>query len=339
MNSKYTPSLESLAQYLSARCTTDEKARIERWLAEDPEHTVYLNQLKSEWSYLEDSPIRLSPERRSNVWAHIYKRLTPGPKMYVFTPKYLWYSGVAVVVVAAFLGGLLTFFIQNTTLNRHLQNQLTIVKTNMGQKSEVLLPDGSVVWLNAGSKISYSNTFNQNERNVTLEGEAFFDVKKNEAAPFVVHTPNLNVVVKGTAFDVSAYAEDGHTEVSLLRGKVDIYNKKGKLVRKLLPNDLMHYDKAKDTYALHRNNNALQYSAWKDEELIFENAPLDMVVKKLERWYGVEIDWQHAESAKRYTFKVKTESLREMLQLINVITPIDYRIVGREVRVTRRQKN
>lgn len=336
MNSNYKPSLELLAQYLSKKCTPEEMQRIDSWLSEDAENGVYLDQLKLEWKYLEEKPIQLNMERRSKVWNEIFDRLGPKPNVLVFSPKRVWYSAVAVAVVAVFLGGLSTFLLQRTSIQQHLQNQLTVVKTNSGQKSEVLLPDGSTVWLNAGSKISYSNTFNQSERNITLEGEAFFDVQKNENIPFVVQTLNLDVVVKGTAFDVSAYPEDPHTEVSLLRGKVDVISKKGVLVRKLIPNDLIRYDNKRGTYAFSENNNAVQYSSWKNEELIFENESLDLVIKKLERWYGVEIDWELAKSAKRYTFVVKTESLREMLQLINVITPIDYNIDGKMVKVRQR---
>lgn len=336
MNDNYKPSLELLAQYLSGKCTTEDKQRIEYWLSIDPAHHTYLDQLKSEWQYITDEPIRLNSERRNKIWNHIYENLIPKPKVFVFTPQRLWYSAVAVAIAAVFIGGLLTFFIQKSHINEQLHNRLTVVKTNLGQKSEVVLPDGSIVWLNAGSTISYSNTFDQYERKVTLEGEAFFDVQRNEDIPFIVQTANLDVVVKGTAFDVLAYPGDSHTEVSLLRGKVDVHNKKGELVRKLLPNDLIRYDKVKDTYTLIQNNNAIQYSAWKNEELIFDNESLDQVVKKLERWYGVEIDWEYPKSGKRYTFKVKTESLREMLQLINVITPIDYSIEGKEIRIKQR---
>lgn len=336
MNSNYKPSLELLAQYLSKKCTQEDMQRVESWLSEDAQNAVYLDQLRSEWKYLEKRPIQLNTERRSKVWNQILERLGPKPKVFVFSPKRLWYSAVAVAVIAVLVGGISTFLLQRTSIRQHLQSQLTIVKTNPGQKSEVLLPDGSTVWLNAGSKISYSNTFNQSERNITLEGEAFFDVQKNENIPFVVQTLNLDVVVKGTAFDVSAYPEDPHTEVSLLRGKVDVVTKKGGLVRKLIPNDLIRYDNKKGTYAFRQNNNAIQYSSWKNEELIFENESLDLVVKKLERWYGVEMDWEVSKSAKRYTFIVKTESLREMLQLINVITPIDYSIDGKMVKVRQR---
>ncbi|MDR2284037.1 MAG: FecR family protein [Sphingobacterium sp.] len=336
MNSNYKPSLELLAAYLSNRCNQEDKDKIDAWLSMDPKNGVYMDQLRIEWRYIDEEPIQLDTKSKNKIWGHVYKKLRPKPKVFVFNPKRFWYGTAAVALILLFLGGGIVFFIQKNAIQEQLQNQLTTIKTNTGQKSEVLLPDGSVVWLNAGSKISYHNTFNQNDRKVILEGEAFFDVKENENLLFVVETANLNVVVKGTAFDVSAYPEDKHAEVSLLRGKVDIQNKRGELVRKLLPNDLIRYDKEKNTYAFRQDNNAIQYSAWKNEELIFENESLDVVVKKLERWYGVEMDWEHAKSAKRYTFKVKTESLREMLQLINVITPLDYRIEGKQVTVRQR---
>jgi ferric-dicitrate binding protein FerR (iron transport regulator) len=331
MNSNYKPSLDELVRYLRRESDVEENDRIDTWLAADEAHRHYLLRLKDEWKYLREPIINIDKLNRTKIWEKIQERIVPVVRTISFERRRFWLLG-SVAAILIFLFGLVgAYFIQTSIALKKSLEARTIVYTPPGQKSSITLPDGSKAWLNAGTRLTYTQAFNQQDRKVELEGEAFFDVIKKDNLPFVVQTSHLDVVVKGTAFDVSAYGDDTKIEVSLLRGKVTINDKKGRLMGELLPNNWIQLDKVTGKYTRVGKKDAAQYSMWKSEELAFENEPLDLVLKKLERWYGVEIDWKGLDTDRRYTFKVKTESLREILELINVITPIQYKIAGKSV--------
>lgn len=329
----YKPPLDLLVRYLQKECTATECSFVEAWLSEDEGNYLYLEGLEKEWVHFDAKSLVLNSRERKQVWRVIRSHIRPAVTMIEMSRTRLWISALAIASIMLLVGIGATFLVERESWRQIGGQQLSVVKTNTGQKSHVILPDGTKVWLNSGTKISYSNNFNQYNREVFLEGEAFFDVVHYENLPFTVNTTDIDVVVKGTAFDVSAYKDDTFTEVSLLEGMVEVYGKDGVLVKALKPNDLLRYDKLKSSYALLRGGNAEQYSTWTAEELVFENESLAVVIKKMERWYGVKIDWPYEGVKKNYTFRIKTESLREILQLINVITPIDYVIQGSDVRV------
>jgi len=337
MNSNFKPSLEQLARYIKKESDAEEHAQLVAWLESSEQNRRYLSQLQSEWLHIEQVPMVLGQAERSRVWAKIQGRIQPVIKTIVFDRRRFWWLGTAAALFIFLLGSLAAYFIQHrVSIGRSIQEQTTVY-TAPGQKSQLILPDGTRAWLNAGSKITYSHAFNLQDRKVKLEGEAFFDVVKKDELPFVVQTSHLDVIVKGTAFDVSAYAGDAKIAVSLLRGRVAVQDKNGKLMGELSPNEWIELDKHSGKYTEVRPIDATQYSTWRAEELVFENEPLDVVLKKLERWYGVDIHWKEVNVDRHYTFKVKTESLREILELINVITPIQYSIKGKSVDIAPRK--
>lgn len=327
------PSLEILARYLKQDCTLTERARVEAWLSESDRNAEYLHSLAQEWTYLrDDQPLPSQPDRKK-VWQYVLDNIQPLPQIQLFTKqRMIRISGIA-ASIALILGMGGSWLLKEKWVARQMEASISTIIAPKGQKTEMLLPDGSKVWLNAGSKLTYAADYDRRNRTINLDGEAFFDVVKDEKSPFIVRTKALDVVVKGTAFDVSAYEEDGATEVSLLRGKVEVLDKSGRLVSALQPNELLRYDKKGGKFALVRNSDAQQYSTWIQEELIFENATMEEVSRKLERWYGVQMQWEQIDQAKRYTFKIKTESLRELLQLFDKITPISYTVEGKSVKI------
>ncbi|RKR84019.1 FecR family protein [Mucilaginibacter gracilis] len=205
------------------------------------------------------------------------------------------------------------------------------VLTSEGEKSQLLLPDGTKVWLNSGSKITYANDFSEDNREVRLIGEAFFEVKKDAKHRFVVATEQVNVEVHGTEFNVSAYPDERDTKVSLLSGKISLID----------PTNNKTMATMKPGYQVAVNKNLhrwLSYSCdvetealWVKSVLRFENAAAGEVFTKLEHWYGIKIHIENPDTSIRYGFTLKSESIREMLDLINKITPINYKINGEEV--------
>ncbi|MDX9882974.1 MAG: FecR family protein [Prolixibacteraceae bacterium] len=198
-----------------------------------------------------------------------------------------------------------------------------------GQKSNVILADGTSVWLNSGSILSYSSD-GKNRRKVRLTGEAFFDVAKDKKDPFLVETRDYTVKVYGTQFNVRAYGDSGESETVLKEGSVSIITDRNDEV-KLMPGQRFFLNENKKC-SLNEVNPDL-YLSWKDNLLRINNERLQDMVVRMERWYGVKIQVEKIEKVKdlRYTLTIKTESLREMLELMKFVTPLKYEINGENV--------
>ena len=244
-----------------------------------------------------------------------------------------WWKIAAIIMMPILLINISLLFMDNK--EEYVANvQEYTVLSGKGQKNQILLPDGTHIWLNSESEISYTSNFNQSNRSIKLKGEAFFDVKKNEYLPFNVEVDSINIQVLGTAFNVSAYADDPNIKVSLERGKVEVrMHDDNSFLATLNPNEQATIDK-KSIVTTITDCEAYTESIWRQNVLKINNIYTDEMIKKLERWYGVHINVQNMPVSKRYGLTIKEESLREMLELINSITPIIYRIEGEEVTIS-----
>ncbi len=163
-------------------------------------------------------------------------------------------------------------------------------KSPLGARSQVVLPDGSVVWLNSGCSISFPRFFDSKSRNVTLRGEAYFDVTKNPDVPMIVSTNHLKIKVYGTEFNLNAFADNNVVEATLVEGKITIMpegNEKEFLVE---PQHTAFYSVNDKKLSIKRIENLADYIGWKDGQLMFRDEAFSSVLKKLERWYNVEIE-------------------------------------------------
>jgi ferric-dicitrate binding protein FerR (iron transport regulator) len=238
----------------------------------------------------------------------------------------------AVLIVGLFIGGAIITY---NLYKKHQSVNTLVFEAPKGEKSKVVLTDSTVIWLNSSSKIQLKNNYNVLNRKIQLEGEAYFEVTKNTRLPFKVSTGDLDVSVLGTKFNIIAYPDDNTIETSVLEGIVEITAKIKSAEKKVIlrQNQKATYDK---------NNNTLTYQAanpvvdiaWMHNMLIFDNEHYLKVFKKLEKWYGVEIEVAgEIKYEPHYTFKIKTESLSEMLNLLNIIAPIEYKINGDKVTI------
>lgn len=230
-------------------------------------------------------------------------------------------ASVAAMLVAVLFIGLLIHKERIST-----NNQIVTVQSPRGEKSRIILADGTVVWLNSESQLIYSNDFNGEVRLVTLSGEGYFDVKKDPSRPFIVRTPSADIKVFGTRFNVSSYPNEQQTETTLEEGKIGVYiaGKCNPVV--VNPGQRFIFNKQTGETSLKQVDTDL-YTSWSENKLRFDNALFRDVVKKLERWYDVKIfldkDLVYSE---RYTMCIKTESLREVLKRIRLTTPMSYKI-------------
>lgn len=180
------------------------------------------------------------------------------------------------------------------------------------------LPDKSVVWLNSGSTLRYPARFDKGKREVDLKGEAYFDVQANTKHPFYVNTPGgISVYVYGTQFNVNAYDEDSTVETVLEEGSVNVIAPDKSEVVKLAPGERLIYDK--QTHQMEKMNvDVYEKTAWKDGKLIFRNASIEEVLKRLSRHFNVDIEF-HNLTDKKYNYRAtfKEETLTQILDYLS----------------------
>lgn len=193
--------------------------------------------------------------------------------------------------------------------------------TNRGEKLKLTLPDGSHVWLNSESSLSYPNNFLDGNREIKMTGEAYFEVEKRKGKPFTVKTPAYDIRVLGTKFNVMAYSDFNRTETSLIEGHVQI--KKGKQTIDLEPGQMLIYKNKQ--FAVKRTNTS-KSSSWKDYIFDFDQITFQELVIRLEHWYDVDIEIKNPELNQIiYSGVFKNEeTLEEVLNTFKMTMPITY---------------
>lgn len=205
--------------------------------------------------------------------------------------SYKWYRTWSVAAVAIVLLGLITVtaYWQGS---RQIQSNFSdiVVEAPLGSKTKLTLPDGSTVWLNAGSKMIYSQGFGVSDRRLAFQGEGYFEVEKNDEMPFLVQTHDVNVTVVGTKFNFRNYPEDEEAVVELLEGKVALENQlKEEAVRYLSPNEKMVLHKATGKMDI-TSAKVKEVTLWTENILLFDEDLLPDIVRELERSYHVQIE-------------------------------------------------
>lgn len=277
----------------------------------------YFEKVKLEW---EDKPEldELGIRNLNRLNYQINKQKPVATKMQITRSLWLQVASIAaILVVGLLLGSTVTWLISQ---NKNNPDQL-VFETPRGEKSRVILPDGSEVWLNANSRLVY-NSFSSHHRQVELKGEAFFNVARNEKAPFVVKTDECEIEVLGTTFNVMAYNEFGRKEITLVSGKVNVHMKGIEQVLK--PGQALIL---KDHKIQVIEVNPSQASGWVENKFNFKDIPLSELMKRLENWYDVDITLENNTGRDinfTGTFK-NEETIWQVLDAIKVYTPITYK--------------
>ncbi|WP_304246728.1 FecR family protein [Parabacteroides gordonii] len=320
---------ELLHKYFHGKLTKKELTDF-RSVVNEMSDEMFKKELDFIWNN-ENDVIPMDTLTKNNILQSVHNIIDH--KAIVVKRVFNWWKIAAIIMLPILLINISLLFMDNK--EEYVANvQEYTVLSGKGQKNQILLPDGTHIWLNSESEISYTSDFNQSNRSIKLKGEAFFDVKKNEYLPFNVEVDSINIQVLGTAFNVSAYADDPNIKVSLERGKVEVrMHDDNSFLATLNPNEQATIDK-KSIVTTITDCEAYTESIWRQNVLKINNIYTDEMIKKLERWYGVHINVQNMPVSKRYGLTIKEESLREMLELINSITPIIYRIEGEEVTIS-----
>lgn len=198
-----------------------------------------------------------------------------------------------------------------------------VVSAEEGMKSTVELPDGTKVWLNSGSRLMYSNTYNFWNRKVHLEGEGYFEVNRNERKNFIVEVNGLEVEALGTKFNVKAYSGSNMITTTLLKGKVNVRSNEKEML--LSPDQQIQFNIRSKSFLEVKSCDASKYALWKNNELYFDCESLEEIGMTLEMLYSVDVVFA-SESAKKYTFcgAISNTNLINVLECITMTAPIHY---------------
>jgi transmembrane sensor len=200
--------------------------------------------------------------------------------------------------------------------------------------TKVTLPDGTYVWLNHNSSLKYPAMFNGNTRSVELNGEGYFEVVHNSKIPFIVKAGEIEVIARGTTFNIMAYPDEDRIETSLINGHVELQRttSDGKLVPllKMKPADLAIFQKFNNEIST-RTICDDRYFSWKEGKLVFNKEPIGEVVKKLSRWFNCDIQVKDPELLDlTYTATFVNETLPQAMELIALVSPVRYTISDRK---------
>jgi ferric-dicitrate binding protein FerR (iron transport regulator) len=237
----------------------------------------------------------------------------------------LKYAAIVLLIVG--LSGSIGYFISRSTIPD--SGYAGIVVPN-GERSKVILPDGSTVQLNGGSELKFSPVFRSGKRTVFLEGEAFFDVTHDRSHPFIVETGNLQIKVLGTRFNVSSYPDDQIITTYLEEGKVEITigGKDGTLLK---PSEVLEFDRM-DGKASKKVINDHRFSDWTRGVLNIKGETIEELAKKLERRFDIRIAFGDDEVRKRvYSGSIKDESLDTVLEALRFASSLQYEKQGKRV--------
>lgn len=334
-------------KYIRGDASGDEQRVVEEWAAKSENNMAYLASLKNIWVFNHLPEGVASQEEWRGMKGRIIK------KKKIFFLRYVAVAACIIMLLSLTLNiyqyadrkveqtALQYLKVIPGSINRDIPVKTQVLYTNKGVKGLVILPDSSKVWLNSDTKISYPEKFGGGTRNVQLSGEAYFEVKTNPDTPMVVTTNNgVKVEVLGTKFLIKSYEEDLITKTTLFSGSINLYTKNNGngagRVTKMRPLETVIID-SKRALTLIPKSDTTKLAAWKAGKLFFDDIPLNVVFKELERWHGVEFTVKDTSIYKyNLTAKFKSESLIQILEIMKYCAPIDYLVKDDKVIISKR---
>jgi len=306
------------------------------WEKNHPEHAAEFREAVRMYKNLKFRAVSVANSDVAYSWTKTSDKIKQSEPVSRFRYFLSQATKVAAVLLLPFMvvSGWLLYNQQNLTQkysnlleNKHEQN-LTVVAPFCA-RIVVDLPDGSRVWLNSGSELTYPIVFNTSERRVHLTGEAYFKVNKS-TTPFFVSSLGPEIKVYGTEFNVNSYENEDMVTVALAEGKVSL-NMGGK-EEFITPGQVSAFDKKSERLTI-ENTDVMTYSSWREGKYIFRDVPLSSILRILQRQHNVAIKLMNQELGNyRYKLTINNESLEQILQLLSMSAPIKYSYIRKELK-------
>ena len=308
-----------IIRYLENRCSEEDFVLINEWMKESDENAGELFRMEEIYQ------LGKFPFEEENLVAKAERRLgrrleqENQKRQEVFKLKSVLRYAAATVGVIVLAAGLAYWF-------RNKAEELVVASAAHGQVREMLLPDGTKVWLNQSSVLKYPRAFEGKERHVYLDGEAYFEVSKNPKKPFRVKANGVTIRVLGTHFNVNAYAADSLVETTLLEGSVSVSNNANGKQMILKPNETAIYRKSTGILSMHINANAQNEISWREGILSFNDISMGEIARQLSHHFNVTIQIK-SEQLRNYKLNARfkqNETLEEILEMLAPIVGFTY---------------
>lgn len=324
---------ELISTFLSEGLEADVLEELKAWIAESEENRVHFMKCQEIWfSAVQEQEGKYYDQEKA---FELFEKRVEKQKAEKRKARIPVWRGLYKYAVAILLFGFISYFSYQKGENS-LRNALAEIEVEApsGSQTRLHLPDGTTVLLNSDSRFTYAQDFGVNSREVTLQGEGYFEVAHNQKIPFYVKTEDVQVRVLGTKFNFRDYPEDGEVVVSLIEGKVALKNKirqEADLV--LMPDEQMVLDK-KEKVMKKESMNAQAVLQWAEGCLSFDETPLLEVAKILERSYDVEIEFTE-ESLKELrfygNFNRTKQGLNDILNALSATGKVHYMLKGEKI--------
>ena len=314
-------------KYLTGQCSEEELIEVNAWMKESEENARQLFHME-EIYHLGKFDRYTDEQRILHAEKLLYRKLDAERSKHSKIPSmHRWIKYAAVIAVLLVISGGAGYWLYQE--NNH---QLLVAIADEGIVKEVILPDGTKVWLNNSTTLKYPHEFSEKERNVYLEGEAYFEVTKNQHKPFIVQSDAMQIRVLGTTFNFKCDKNCRIAEATLIEGEIEVKgnHKEGRLI--LTPGQRAELNKNNGRLTVKQVDAKLD-AVWHDNLIPFQKADIFNITRTLERFYDVKIILSpDIQLDKTYSGVVKKKSdIESVLKSLQNTIPIDYKIVGNNI--------
>ena len=358
-----------IIKFLSGEINHEEIAQLKKYLNYKENKQLFAEMLTA-WQQASNYTAGQSSSFTKSSWNNVSASISSKAKVNTSLKKNKFtitrlLKIAALWIVLIGIGSLFTFLLNKPDTNQP-NGSICEMSTPLGSRSHIVLPDGTEVWLNAGTKVKYPGTFAARQRDIYLTGEAYFKVKTNKQQPFVVHTSDVNIKAYGTAFNVKAYPSESDIVTTLVEGVVQLENadkSAKKFSYTMKPKEKLTFYKTSpkgsstgsaeavkksaktatprtnQEIVVHENTNTILATSWKDPRWVINGESLDNLAVLLERRFDVRINFL-SQGLDRYRFSgiIENETLEQVMQYIKLTAPITYTIRKGMVDITINEK-
>jgi ferric-dicitrate binding protein FerR (iron transport regulator) len=337
-----------LARYLSGECSEKQKAEIEEWIQSDEQNARLARMMKLVWHKKPsgtDSDVRklwLEVAEKAGISgetdASKFSDKFPEPGRWQRWQDRMVADSYRVLRYAAVFFMLLTvgYLLRAFGPNWQDSSDLVTVSIPNGERNTVVLADGSVVALDAGSSMRYPENFTGDTREIFLNGEAYFEIESDAERPFIVHANHAVITVLGTKFNVRAWQENRDVSVAVVEGRISLAAADDSSRSVVVIRDHISVLPETGVPATPKSRNIARYIGWMHNEIYFEDTPLSEILSQLQRWYDVEFIVESSEIlSERLNLHFQSDSIDESLELLSALTEMRYRRSGSSIAVTR----
>ncbi len=331
--------LELLGKKSAGELTLQEQIELSRLLKENPDDQSFALALEELMTTLTTYEGAVPEKEVDDFIRNVQNKIDRKKRGRRNVPVVRWVLGAAAAVLIIVLTGVVYY--RNGNAGQVLPN---VVATKKGNKTNIVLPDGTKVWVNADSRLTYDPSFGKDMREVELTGEAYFEVVHDPKRPFIVHTKNIDVRVFGTVFNVRSYADEPSTQTTLISGSVQVSlkhasNKKIMLspneklvIRNTYPEPLSKEETTDlpqlELLAVKSNplDSSVSETEWVNNKLVFDKDRLEQIIPVLERWYDIKIVCRNRPVTRTFSGTFENDKLEDVLQSLQLSAGIKYKI-------------